>query len=492
MPKISVLIPIYNVSAYLSECLDSVIRQSERDLEIICVEDASTDESLMILEEYAKKDKRIKIIRHKENMGLCQTRKDAVAVAQGEYIMFVDSDDYLSLAACEDLYQEITQKKVDILQFGTELITNENVSKDMIAWTTAFMEPSLERIENDTLLRESIINRKFNCNLWNKIWSAACCKKAYSKILDGHYISSEDRYATFIITYFSRSYAGIKNQYYHYRIGVGVTGGAILDLKRFENRCKGVFIVNNIHDFLISEKKLEYYWEEFNVFQNEILEDCLDCWHNKLDKNDQKKGYKILLQYWGIENIIGALGRRYFEEQNNLLMCCRNTNYCHTAIYYRYVGYLAMDNVLQHYIDTAEQIGEIVYLITDCDSPEKGDSYLKCPLFHIKSAENSNWEHYQTRCRELIACLTNNQIQKVYYLSPTSHVKGLDELTIRSMKIEYIAGMDEYTVDTQNKLQEKYNHLNEQNMVISNRLAVLENTWWYKMFYKIKSETKEK
>lgn len=95
MAKVSVLIPIYNVKKYLGQCLDSVISQTEEDIEIICVEDGSTDGSCDILSDYAKRDARIRVMRHNDNMGLCKSRKDAVGAATGEYILFVDSDDYI-------------------------------------------------------------------------------------------------------------------------------------------------------------------------------------------------------------------------------------------------------------------------------------------------------------------------------------------------------------------------------------------------------------
>ena len=87
MPKISILIPIYNVEKYLQDCLESVIHQTERDIEIICVDDASVDGSLKILQEYVNRDNRLKLLKHTENKGLCKTRKDAVEVATGKYIL---------------------------------------------------------------------------------------------------------------------------------------------------------------------------------------------------------------------------------------------------------------------------------------------------------------------------------------------------------------------------------------------------------------------
>lgn len=103
MPKVSVIIPVYNTEKYLRECLNSIVKQTLRDIEIICVDDGSTDNSLRILKEYEKKDARIKIIALKENIRQGGARNRALDIAKGEFIMFVDSDDYLELTAIEDL-----------------------------------------------------------------------------------------------------------------------------------------------------------------------------------------------------------------------------------------------------------------------------------------------------------------------------------------------------------------------------------------------------
>ena len=113
MAKISVIIPVYNVEEYLRECLDSVINQTLSDLEIICINDGSEDSSLEILKEYEAKDKRITVI-DKKNEGLSATRNLGISLAQGEYISFVDSDDYLDLNFYEKLYHSAKKYDADI------------------------------------------------------------------------------------------------------------------------------------------------------------------------------------------------------------------------------------------------------------------------------------------------------------------------------------------------------------------------------------------
>ncbi len=109
------------------------------------MDDASEDGSLKILQEYINRDARIKLIKHAENMGLCKTRKDAVEIANGKYILFLDSDDYISLNTCEKLYAEMLLKDVDFLQFGTNLLQNENVSEEMYSWVREFFEAKHRR-----------------------------------------------------------------------------------------------------------------------------------------------------------------------------------------------------------------------------------------------------------------------------------------------------------------------------------------------------------
>jgi len=116
-PKISIIIPVYNVEKYLRECLNSVVNQTMRDIEIICINDGSTDNSLDILKEYAAKDDRI-IVINQTNGFVESARNNGLKIAGGEYIQFVDSDDYLELNACETAYKYALQYKADVVVWG--------------------------------------------------------------------------------------------------------------------------------------------------------------------------------------------------------------------------------------------------------------------------------------------------------------------------------------------------------------------------------------
>lgn len=128
--KVSIIIPVYNSEQYLSKCLESVLHQTLEDIEIICVDDCSTDSSKSVLETFARKDERIKVLHNSENMGLSYTRNRALEEASGEYVQFLDSDDYLNGdGVLEMLYSIAGNSHLELLKSQIVLSKNGNVEK---------------------------------------------------------------------------------------------------------------------------------------------------------------------------------------------------------------------------------------------------------------------------------------------------------------------------------------------------------------------------
>jgi len=131
MIKVSVIVPVYNVEPCLRRCLDSLINQTLRDIEIICINDCSPDKSLVILKEYAKKDERVKVIDFEKNQGVSVARNSGMKIAKGEYIGFCDSDDYVDLDFYEKLYELAKEKNADIVK-GVWKVTKIGTNKELI------------------------------------------------------------------------------------------------------------------------------------------------------------------------------------------------------------------------------------------------------------------------------------------------------------------------------------------------------------------------
>ncbi len=153
LTKVSVIVPVYNVEKYLRECLDSLVNQTLDDIEIICVNDGSTDSSLDILNEYQQKDKRIKVFSQ-ENQGVSSARNHAMEHITGKYTYFMDSDDVLQTNALEELYGIIEEKQLDFVIF--KIINFDDETKEKQPTTYYDMKYLKEHVGEDIFSHKDI------------------------------------------------------------------------------------------------------------------------------------------------------------------------------------------------------------------------------------------------------------------------------------------------------------------------------------------------
>ena len=156
MVKVSVIIPVYNVEKYLDECLDSIVNQSLKDIEIICINDGSTDNSLKILEKYESLDDRIRVFSQ-ENSGLAATRNSGMNHSSGEYIYFMDDDDLLVDTALETLYNFAENYQADVVYMERGYLCDEEIFPE--TFTAAAWDKNLTAIDKPTLETENISER---------------------------------------------------------------------------------------------------------------------------------------------------------------------------------------------------------------------------------------------------------------------------------------------------------------------------------------------
>ena len=186
MKKVSVIIPIYNVEQYLTKCLESVINQTYKNLEIICVNDCSSDNSYTILEEYFQKDNRIKIIYREKNGGLSAARNSGLDVATGEYIYFIDSDDWIGLDYIDGMVKAIEKANTDIV-----LNTNiQSVDKNIIT-PFKWYRYSNKLTEGEYLNTENAVN-KSHVMIWTHLYKRSFLDKYNLKFPEGYI--HEDEY----------------------------------------------------------------------------------------------------------------------------------------------------------------------------------------------------------------------------------------------------------------------------------------------------------
>ena len=184
---ISVIVPVYNTEKYINRCIDSIIKQTYNNIEIILVDDGSTDESLKICREYANKDNRIKVL-HQENSGVSSARNQGINIMKGEYFICIDSDDWIEPNMIENLHNDIKKYNADIsicnfyinTESGEQNIKNELKKEELI----------LTDIKE---MYENLFNEKmFGGYLWNKLIKTSIVKNDKEKILFNEKIAIEE------------------------------------------------------------------------------------------------------------------------------------------------------------------------------------------------------------------------------------------------------------------------------------------------------------
>ena len=333
MPKVSVVIPVYNVGRFLQGCIDSAINQSLKDIEIICVNDASTDGCLSILQSCAEKDQRIKVINFKNNLGTSQARKAGVLASTGDYVMFLDGDDEFFPNACELAYNSIVKYKTDIVQFDTEIINDAGVPEQRIKMNKKLLAPYLAKVIKDCDLVEKVWKEKlFGFSLWNKIFLGSICRAAFSEVLDGYYPKGQDLYAFFIIAHLSKSYAGIKDVLYKYKFGTGITGGDVLTVEKYGTLVQERNVYVALTDY-VSKNSLDTYRDITTVIYNNFINECVSKWANNLSIDSLSEGFRQLVDVWGVADVIKFMASKYWYDCRDLAKKLRYVDYIrHTPL----------------------------------------------------------------------------------------------------------------------------------------------------------------
>ena len=211
MPKVSIIVPVYNVEKYLSRCLESIINQTYKNLEIICANDGSTDNSLKILQNYAQKDKRIHVIDRK-NGGLSAARNNGLNVATGEYCYFVDSDDWIELCTIEKLVKIITTHDVDFVEHS---LINVSENSSCIAMTKAYDNWVNSYDKSEGINNVPIdINRKILSVAWNKLYKMDIMNKFHCRFPEG--LINEDELFLWEYGIHCKNYYYLNEKLYNY------------------------------------------------------------------------------------------------------------------------------------------------------------------------------------------------------------------------------------------------------------------------------------
>lgn len=460
MPKVSIIIPFHNVEYYIGECLESVINQKLQDIEIICVNDGSTDGSRSIVEEYAKRDCRIKIIDIETRKGQGFARNRAVEIASGEYIGFVDADDYIEHDMFFELYTKASQNNNDITICQAR--EYDDLNKKFILsdyYSLSLLSDMKDKIFSAVDVKDKLLD--INVVLWNKIYKKSYLDKIGEKFPEGYiYEDLPFFFGTFLP---AEKIQIVWKNLYIYRINrrnstMQQFNNKILDrpdmvsltfekIKKFDfmadftDKIKGWIINDLFHRYTLLKENFqrEYFFKMKRVFQNLDIEDIDNPYWKKVYHfegylmvlNNDFEGFnlKIFTQYLDIHQVEDRIKSVMLNETENLHKII-SLNYDKLAALFDIkAGELqsAMDNNLNFVLEAESKLYKEIKEKNDYLSAVSDDKISKTHSVlnsEIKSLYEKNKQNYDA---------LNNLIE-----NKTEHLKtvlsGEEEIKINEVK----------------------------------------------------------
>ncbi len=285
MDKVTVVIPVFNVDRFLSEAIESAINQTYKNIEIILVDDGSTDNSGKICEDYAKRDDRI-IVIHKQNGGLSTARNAALDVYTGKYIMFLDSDDFLELDAVEKMHAEIVRKNADYV-IGNYI----NATEEGQQWENPVF--SLEKYKDFKLSIQDYKHSFYimNSSVCNKIFNREFLEKLNIRFVEG--LPAEDAIFTTYCFMHSENVYYTQSIVFNYRQRKGGSISSHCSIKYFEGINKAYrMIYENFRD----SGNLGYYRYFYAKSMNYTMYKLIDS--VVISDDEKKKVLKDMLWFY--------------------------------------------------------------------------------------------------------------------------------------------------------------------------------------------------
>lgn len=257
-PLVSILVPVYGVERYIERCARHLFEQTYNNIEFIFVDDCTTDNSIEILKrtliEYPYRHNQIKIIKHTKNKGLSSARNTAVAAAKGEWIIHVDSDDYIANDAIESLVNFALQNQLDVVSSQVYIVENDKTRKHPLFWGDNNKEQYIKRL---------LTWRNVPCSIWGRLIKRSIIVDKKIQSIDGVGFA-EDFAIVPIILYYAKKidYYSLKPLYYY-------------ECSNSESFTKSQFSQKNMEDLLTAGKNVYLFFKDMDFYRSDVIKGAI-------------------------------------------------------------------------------------------------------------------------------------------------------------------------------------------------------------------------
>ena len=279
LPKITVVVPVYNTGKYLAACLDSVLSQAFKDFEIVAVNDASPDDSPLILKRYAERDSRIRVVTHERNKGSHSARLTGIRAARGKYIMFLDSDDCFLPDVMGRALKIAEKHQADMVHFPLKALDRDHkLPPRMLRMAERKSLPYAHELRGGEVFRKYFAENACGWSVVQKLYRTDLCRKAADSIPDRPSFMGEDFCLFTACAFFAGHYVPMKQKGYVYFMDSGISSGRQTTLAKFLERQTPVPALRIVRGFLERRNVPEEYFAAFAVRERELFGEYMFRW----------------------------------------------------------------------------------------------------------------------------------------------------------------------------------------------------------------------
>ncbi|MBR5174418.1 MAG: glycosyltransferase family 2 protein [Bacteroidales bacterium] len=318
MPKVSIIIPVFNMEAFLPRCLDSILGQSFRDVEIVAVDDCSTDGSVGVLESYQAADPRVKVVEHPVNRGTMWARESGIESATGDYFLFVDPDDAIRPETCSISLEKAVKEDADLVVFGYEHVLLDGSS-----------EVSYQRLPYGSTAHDvikALLSGDSQCSLSAKLFRRDLVE-SYNHLHIAGYIRSQDAAAMCIISPHVKKACMVDSPFYIYYQVSGSATNKRMSVKALENiMWTNTFRLESVREYDDLRSEAEGFCAHvlFNMVKNgydrKVVRDLAkknNLWRFVSPKSLIRNiGPRKAITYWLVTHVDGVASVVYSHKSN--------------------------------------------------------------------------------------------------------------------------------------------------------------------------------
>lgn len=442
---LSIVVIVYNTGRYLAKTLESISNQDCTNLEIICVNDGSTDDSGNIINKYSKLNPHIQILEHEKNLGTHISRMDGMEKATGSYVWILDGDDSLPPKICSKVIPILKKYSADILHLNA-VINNENyLDQRRIQNMVNFVKPFKGKLNSRDIFKSCFIDKTHRFNIWNKIFKKELITKSLPQMERLCLPKGQDMYEYFILSYNANSYVGLpKIIGYEYNFGNGISGHSKLNLSQFIRYCNMYYVACAIDRF--SKDKNNLVTHASKICCEDLLEDNIVNWY-RLEEKYMPNGFDKMIDNWKSIKVISKLAEYSWFNQGNIASNIVGSKHISNksgliktiATYYHRLSNGGIQKVIPYLVKIWINAGYNVILITD-EAPVDSDYSLPPNIkrYIVQDYANTDRFNYIKRAEQIKNILIENKVDLMVYHAWASQIILWDMMICKCEDVRFV------------------------------------------------------